>query len=259
MNTYETLYYRIAGNELSFITGSGKKILDHILSNYKEGDELLEIGCGQGGLAGNIPEDLLYTGVDVSDYALRNAKIKYKNKDNIKFIKEQSHNLPFENNKFAFIVSIFSLEHFISPKESLNEMCRVLKKGGSLIILAPNLELPISLPNAIRHKTILYKIYFIFLRIFDYFFRLLGRYSFRIIKENYTEKTGRYKKKDDDLRYVVSSYEVINYLQKEQKFEIVFVDRLNNFESIKNKLRKLITYLPKMKYYGDNLFVIMKK
>jgi SAM-dependent methyltransferase len=39
-------------------------------------------------------------------------------------------NLPFEDNKFHLVTSIAAFEHFLEPDKVLNEVKRVLKKGG---------------------------------------------------------------------------------------------------------------------------------
>ena len=90
--------------------------------------------------------------------------------------------------------------------------------------------------------------------------RLLGKWSFRTIDENFTEHTGNYEKADDDLRYVVSSYEVTNYLKRSHKFSVVSANKMKiASKSVHSVLKKIITMLPTMKYFGIVLFVIMRK
>ena len=57
----------------------------------------------------------------------------------------------------------------------LDEAVRVLIPGGHLILLAPNLEFPLSYINAIRHKGFLYKIWLDSARMSDYLMRILER------------------------------------------------------------------------------------
>ena len=97
------------------------------------------------------------------------------------------------------------------------------------------------------------------MRLYDYIVRAFGSYSFRVLSENYLQATGRYEKKDDDLVYLASSFEVINFLKK-RNFEFVFINKFKiSGNSIKEKIRKIITFFPLMRYYGTELFFIAKK
>lgn len=257
---YENFYYQKARDGGTWNEGLRKDLIHFISQHIVSGDTILEVGCGEGDLINYLPKDAIYTGADISSFAIKQAQ-KVQNKKNSDFIllEKDSDTLPFPDNFFKFIVSVYALEHFKNPKKTLDEMARVLKKEGKLLIIAPNLELPISLPNAIRHKSIVFKIWFIILRIKDYFYRCFGILSFRMIKENFTEATGKYEKSDDDLTYVVSSFEVISYLQKHHQLEGILKNKIKKEDGWKYVVRKIITFFPTMQYYGDMLFIIMRK
>lgn len=148
----------------------------------------------------------------------------------------------------------FSLEHLVNPLGVLRECRRVLRGGGSLIIAAPNLEFPLAWPNALRHKSILYRMWFVVIRLWDYLLRVFGKYSFRTLRENFTSRTGRYEKKDDDLWHVVSSWEVIKYLEKNGfRLEYFWEERpLAGW-------RRAIRYFPTMRWYGVPLAAAFSK
>jgi len=236
-----------------------KKALDYLVSDLKPGEKILEVGCGTADFAGKLSEKIFYTGIDISDYALDDAKRRFLGKNNCSFIKAEADKLPFRDEEFESVLAKFGLEHFSKPRESLLEIARVLKLGGSLIIIAPNLEFPFCFPTAYRHKGFLFRLKLYFLRSYDYIMRLLDRYHFRVLKDNYLSATGRYEKKDDDLVYLVSSFEVINFL-KNIGFEFVFFNKFKPDKKARKELiKKMITYLPGMKYYGTELFIIAKK
>ena len=254
MKAWEKYYYEVADRE-ECKSEKRKKILDYILDNIQEGDKLLEIGCGTAIITKYLPENVTYIGLDVSDYALKMAK----KRRNVKLINASADKIPFTNEVFDFVLAIFSLEHLNRPKESLLEMIRVLKRGSYLIICAPNLEMPLAFPSALRHTDKIFRLKFHFLRFYDYLLRLFGQYNFRIIKENYLQKTGQYEIADDDLVYLVSSFEVVHFLQK-NGFKKIFVNTFRiNTKNTKNTIKKWITYLPGMQYYGVELFIIAEK
>lgn len=137
-------------------------------------------------------------------------------------------------------------------------MIRVLKNGGSLVLCAPNLEMPFCFPSAFRHKGVFFRTKFYSWRLYDYILRIFGRHRFRVVEDNYLKTTGIYEKIDDDLVYLVSSYEVISFLRSKD-FKIIHADILNAGSSVKDKIKKMLTYLPAMRYYGTELFVIAQK
>lgn len=49
-------------------------------------------------------------------------------------------NLPFEDETFDFVFSKSVIEHIINPDHFIDEMYRVLKKGGKIIILTPDFQ-----------------------------------------------------------------------------------------------------------------------
>lgn len=46
--------------------------------------------------------------------------------------------LPFDDESFDFVFSVFVIEHSTDPSKFLNECSRILKPGGSLVILCPD-------------------------------------------------------------------------------------------------------------------------
>jgi ubiquinone/menaquinone biosynthesis C-methylase UbiE len=116
------------------------------ISNYaKEGDRILDYGCGNGRLLelfilrAKLSE---YTGVDVSQELIKTAKDKY-GAGNIKFQKISGlGSLPFSNDFFNITYSIAVFHHLPSKElriETVKELYRVTKPGGYIIITVWNL------------------------------------------------------------------------------------------------------------------------
>jgi demethylmenaquinone methyltransferase/2-methoxy-6-polyprenyl-1,4-benzoquinol methylase len=77
-------------------------------------------------------------GVDISEGMLAVGRIKVEKKglsSLIKLQKADSENLPFSENQFDAITVAFGVRNFEHLSKGLDEMCRVLKPGGKLVIL----------------------------------------------------------------------------------------------------------------------------
>jgi ubiquinone/menaquinone biosynthesis C-methylase UbiE len=109
-----------------------KKLLEKI-----NGGEVLDVGCGTGQFIGILLECLgsfsSFTGVDVDVESLAEARENYPG-NNYRFLESGSDNLPFENECFDLVSISKALHHVEDPVATLDEMKRVLKPGGYLII-----------------------------------------------------------------------------------------------------------------------------
>ncbi len=116
-----------------------KKIVSKLTEFLPEGI-IVDLGCGSGNLivrlAKKFPNSEII-GVDNSSEMLKTAKERAEKKiksRKIKFKKGSANKLPFNDNSIDFVVSSLSLHHWINPTEALQEIYRVLKKHGYLII-----------------------------------------------------------------------------------------------------------------------------
>lgn len=117
------------------------KYCQKILSEYmkiKDGSKVLDIGCGTGEailmLSSSLPNSLL-CGVDLSKGMIAKAKAKTHDNKRILFQAAESNFLPFKSDQFDFIFTTNSFHHYNEPVNSLLEMKRILKIGGSLFLL----------------------------------------------------------------------------------------------------------------------------
>jgi SAM-dependent methyltransferase len=90
-----------------------------------ENGRFLEIGCGRGHLQQAAPG---YVGVDISPEAGRFLKKP--------FVCAAAEALPFRDQVFDLVMSFWVLEHLTDLESALDEMARVLKKGGTLVLTA---------------------------------------------------------------------------------------------------------------------------
>lgn len=87
----------------------------------------LDVGCGTSRL-GFIRQ---YTGADFSEPMLAKAREKYPENE---YVKADARDLPFEDNSFDNVVSTRLLMHLDEWQTAVEEMYRVCKPGGRIIL-----------------------------------------------------------------------------------------------------------------------------
>ncbi|MCE7697500.1 MAG: class I SAM-dependent methyltransferase [Methanobacterium paludis] len=114
----------------------------HSDTAYSPGSKVLEAGCGVGAqtvsLAKNSPEAEI-TSVDISRESLDQAELLINSEGivNVNFQQADIMKLPFQDNSFDHIFVCFVLEHLPNPEYALQNLKRVLKKGGSITVIDP--------------------------------------------------------------------------------------------------------------------------
>ncbi|MDD5552200.1 MAG: class I SAM-dependent methyltransferase [Candidatus Pacebacteria bacterium] len=99
---------------------------------------ILDIGCYDGTFLSLIENrNNNFYGIDANDYAVRKAKEKGINVK--KFFFNDESKIPFENNFFDLIIAGEIIEHIYDTDFFLDEIYRLLKKDGFLILSTPNL------------------------------------------------------------------------------------------------------------------------
>jgi ubiquinone/menaquinone biosynthesis C-methylase UbiE len=109
------------------------------LSTFNSGSELLDIGCGNGKNIISRP-DLIFKGIDISDELV---KICYNK--GLDVIECSMTLMPFKDNSFDGFITVASYHHLSNDtdrKIALNEMYRILKKGGTGLIVVWAMEQP---------------------------------------------------------------------------------------------------------------------
>lgn len=103
-----------------------------------DGAEVLDLGCNVGyGAALLRPHCARVVAVDVNEAALAEARRRYGDRG-ITFQLVDGHRLPFDDNSFDVVVSFQVLEHVPDPDQFLNEIRRVLRRGGRAVLTTPN-------------------------------------------------------------------------------------------------------------------------
>lgn len=110
------------------------------LVNASKPDSILDIATGTGDLAINLAETNAskIVGLDISSGMLEIGKQKINKKGldtKIEMILGDSENMPFEDNAFDAITVAFGVRNFETLENGLKEIYRVLKPGGTFVIL----------------------------------------------------------------------------------------------------------------------------
>lgn len=95
--------------------------------------EVLDVACGTGDMVLELlKQGADVTGVDLSEEMLAIAKRKVKSG---KWKVADAEQLPFGDASFDAVTCAFGVRNFVHLEQGLNEMLRVLKPGGQLVIL----------------------------------------------------------------------------------------------------------------------------
>jgi len=76
-------------------------------------------------------------GVDVDEKSIYHAKTKYVSSDNIEFIVGSTDAIPLADNSVDVVISFETIEHHDKHDLMMQEVTRVLKKDGLLLISSP--------------------------------------------------------------------------------------------------------------------------
>jgi SAM-dependent methyltransferase len=99
---------------------------------------LLDVACGPGVVAAAIaPSAELVVAFDATEQMLEKAKARCAKARlvNVDFRCGNAENLPFEEAQFDGVVTRLAVHHFADPQRALNEMFRVLRRGGTAVIV----------------------------------------------------------------------------------------------------------------------------
>ncbi len=151
-----TLYEQ---DELSQITGGtlrpgGIALTNEIVSYCKPtaGSTILDVGCGPGHTVAMLASvfGLQPTGLDPSAAMLATAAERLSTAPNVTFLQGEATDIPCASQSFAMVISECVLSLTGDIGKSLQEMHRVLRQGGTLIltdIYRKQAKLKADLPN----------------------------------------------------------------------------------------------------------------
>lgn len=100
---------------------------------------VLDVGSGSGQILKHIirhvRQDARIVACDLSYHMLRRARLRFEC-DKVAYVAADIQSLPFADGAFDCITCGWVIEHLADPTPGLREMARVLKPGGSLLLMA---------------------------------------------------------------------------------------------------------------------------
>lgn len=110
-------------------------------AELKPGDSVLDVCCGTGDLAFELADRVApggrVVGCDFSEPMLDLAREKAGNRgiDGVRFEWADALDLPYDSERFDVVTVGFGLRNFADFERGLQEMSRVLRPGGRLVVL----------------------------------------------------------------------------------------------------------------------------
>ena len=95
---------------------------------------LLDIACGQGILGRQIPNQIVYTGIDIAPSLIKVAKEIDANPKHHYFIGDVLKPLPIKKKDFTHAAIVLAIQNFEYPFFALQNAAKHLLSGGKLII-----------------------------------------------------------------------------------------------------------------------------
>ena len=123
----------------------------------RAGDTVLDIGCGGGNTLARMAERVTeghLTGIDYAETSVeasRRFNASLVDAGHMEILHGSVEALPFADAHFDAVVTVESFYFWPSPEKSLEEVARVVKKGGTFLLLAEIYGRD-DLPEGIRAK-----------------------------------------------------------------------------------------------------------
>lgn len=112
-----------------------KVVFDELLTEDIRNKKLLDAGCGTGWFSKLSSErGAIVTSMDLGE----NLLARVASKCNSERIVGSILDIPFQDNVFDIVISSEVIEHVPDPFKAMEELFRVLKPGGTLILTTPN-------------------------------------------------------------------------------------------------------------------------
>ncbi|MGB2890584.1 MAG: class I SAM-dependent methyltransferase [Candidatus Acidiferrales bacterium] len=218
---------------------------------------VLDIACGTAANSLWLRDRCRYFGIDLSTSALQKSI-----HPSLRLACGDAGQLPFREESFDAVIASYVLEHAVEPVETLQEMCRVARPGGTIVLVGPAWDFPFWYPNSLRSKG------------HDRWWRLryalsrslgqlcgwcFGEFPFAGVDEPDAFHSDFVC--DSDAVYIVWTYEVIRIMKRwgHKLVHWEVDDRLLGTAPAVRCLKRLLLLLPVYRYAGSCVLLVFKK
>lgn len=105
------------------------------LLNLAKDSKLMDLACGNGILARNLPQDLIYHGIDIAPSFIKEASSKDRAKSHHYSVGDATKPLPLNNELFTHSAIILAIQNIEFPLLAFKNVSKHLEKGGKLVIV----------------------------------------------------------------------------------------------------------------------------
>ncbi len=105
------------------------------LLHFSKDSAVLDIGCGQGIFARQLPKDIPYTGIDLAKSLISLAKQYDKNPLHEYVVANATEQLLIKKNDYSHAVAILSLQNMERQEDAIFQVSKHLKKDGIFAIV----------------------------------------------------------------------------------------------------------------------------
>ncbi|MBV5220705.1 class I SAM-dependent methyltransferase [Staphylococcus hominis] len=183
---------------------------------FSPGDKVLEAGCGDGAILFKLIEKYKIEGhgIDISENA-KSIATEYMIKTGIKFkyVIGDVQKLPYPQNTFDTVISLGVIEHFLNPDKVMNEMYRVLKTNGHLILMTPNKYSFGILDKKIKILLKVWKFGYQTEYSVNNLEEIANKYGFKVVSRN-TELRKTFKNDSISFKLISSIDQILNVFNK---------------------------------------------
>lgn len=109
-------------------------------------ERLIDIGCGPGAFLSLVEKtfpEIQLNALDLSEEMIRETRERLS--DTAIATVGDSEHMPFENEQYQAVTCNMSIHHYPHPQDALNEMYRILKPGGFLLLNDMDCAAPIRI------------------------------------------------------------------------------------------------------------------
>ncbi|MDX8389746.1 MAG: class I SAM-dependent methyltransferase [Mariprofundaceae bacterium] len=106
---------------------------------FVKGLRVVDVASGEGYGSSHLATHAAHVvGIDISEQAVAHANRRYADKKNLKYVTASCDAIPLSTNSVDVVTSFETIEHIQNQAEMIEEIQRVLKPDGLLIISSPD-------------------------------------------------------------------------------------------------------------------------